>query len=158
MCARCKRLGSICEFDPPSRSALVRSRSAQATAGAPNVSTTVYSNNNASYGGNVTLRSPASSSSSGTGGFPGHFAAAQRLLARLPDEDQLEQLTMVFPRPNLPIYLHRDDWNDHLAVGRIAHTVYPEAYETTVPRTTVEAATRDWDPNYDPSPEVSDYL
>lgn len=36
--------------------------------------------------------------------------------------------------------------------------MYPEAYETLVPRTTIEAALRDWDTRYEPSPEVADYL
>lgn len=90
--------------------------------------------------------------------FPAQFIATQRLFARLPDESHLETLAAIFPRPTHPIYLHRDGWNDHLAMGRIAQTVYPEAYETTVPLESIEAVVRGWDSNFDPPPELSDYL
>jgi hypothetical protein len=101
-----------------------------------------------------TLPSPPGEYSSPRSGF----AAFQRLLDKLPDDARLDQIVARFARPNLPIYLYREGWENSLENGRVTHTLNPEAYEACIPRATIEAAMRGWDIRYDPPPDVADYL
>lgn len=134
MCARCKRLGSNCEFDPPNRHSRAVSSDSPALPSSPS-----------EYSRRTT--SPRSG-----------LATFQRLLDKLPDDAGLDRIVASFARPSLPIYLYREGWESSLQNGRISLTPQPEAYGTCIPRVTIEAAMRGWDVRYDPPPDVADYL
>jgi hypothetical protein len=137
VCARCKRLGSNCQFDPPNRHSQARATSADST----------------------TLSSPPREFSSPRTISPrSGFVGFQHLRDKLPDDARLDRIVAGFARPSLPIYLYREGWENSLENGRITRTLYPEGYETCIPRTTIEAAIHDWDVRYDPPPDVADYL
>lgn len=136
MCARCKRLGSNCQFDPPNKSSLAsRTLASQHKTSPPRGE---YARSNAS--------SPVSSS-------------YQRLFAKLPDEARLDRIIATgFERQTLPIYTYHEGWENSFEPGRISRTIAPEGYETCIPRVTVERAMQEWDVRYEPPPNVADYL
>lgn len=138
MCARCKRLGSNCQFDPPNKGSLAsRTLTAQTKTSPPP---------RGEFSRPLHMSPPVSPS-------------YQRLLLKLPDEPRLDRiLTAGFERPTIPIYTYRDGWDNSFEMGGIARNYLSEGYETCIPRVTIESAIRQWDVRYDPPPDVADYL